>query len=67
MCCNHVGTKKECEHELVKFCPNCKKVYCVGCGKEWEKYKQPYTSYTYYPTYPYYTYPTLKTSAVTSG
>jgi len=25
-----------CNHENVKYCKCCKKVYCEDCGKEWE-------------------------------
>jgi len=58
---------KGCEHKEVKYCPDCRKVYCMKCGKEWVEevyqYYQPqpdgwYPTYPYwYPTYPYPTYP----------
>ncbi len=26
-----------CKHEKVSYCPKCQKVYCDGCGKEWDE------------------------------
>jgi hypothetical protein len=39
---NHVH-KCKCEHENVKFCKPCNRVYCQDCSQEWTTYFQNYT------------------------
>jgi hypothetical protein len=48
---------EDCKHENVKYCPKCKKVYCVDCGREWEDActLNHYPNYWYLCTYPPYT------------
>ncbi len=50
---------KVCDHENLKYCPTCKKVYCMDCRKEWEEYPSyPWTfrepTYPSYPITPFY-------------
>ena len=49
----HKCLNKTCQHEHVKYCPDCGKVYCEDCGKEWED-RQEYAHYP--PPTPYVTY-----------
>ena len=56
---NHCHHK--CEHKEVKFCKDCKAVYCASCKEEWfEK-----CTLNHYNTNWYYTTPTFP--QITSG
>ena len=51
--------KCQCEHENVKYCPDCGKVYCQDCPETWERpmavYPMPYVipQEPYQPNDPY--------------
>jgi len=42
----------QCKHDEVRYCPDCKKVYCLKCKKEWGNYTYttPYCSFVTIPS-----------------
>ena len=56
-----------CDHNVVKFCKECRCTYCASCGKEWQEACM-LTHYTYQISNPPYQHPWWSgTSGVTTS